>query len=149
MAETVTTVEKDPAEYDRMVREKNAAQSQYNACESRIEELENKIARLKAKEQAVAGLKDLYDANRKASRKHQKMDQVWKGSNYTSFQNQLETIEAADNTYYDTTLDAQVHDVILVKLGELERELGEEGNLLEALWGNIQYWGRKIQSWWN
>ena len=149
MAETTTTVEKDPAEYDRLVREKNAAQAQLTACEKRIEELENKIARLKTKHEAMLLLKDSYDTNRKSTRKLRKKDHVWKGDNYNSFQDQLEIIKGMDDTYYDTTLDKQVHDVILQKLGELELQLGQEGNLWDKIKGNLNYWWRQIQSWTN
>ncbi len=140
--------EKDVNEYNRLVRQRRNARSQYNACSDRIENYDYLIRRLKSAKERVAEQKRTFNTINKEDKKIYKKKYEWKGKNYDSFKIKGDVATDFNDDYYKNTLD-YVLDSINNEITRLQNERMEEYGLLGQLGSKINSLGTKIENFFN
>lgn len=140
--------EKDVNEYNRLVRQRRNARSQYNACSDRIENYDYLIRRLKSAKERVAEQKRTFNTINKEDKKIYKEKYDWEGQKYNSFKIKGEVATDFNDDYYKNTLD-YVLDSINNEITRLQNERMEEYGLLGQLGSKINSLGTKIENFFN
>ena len=140
--------EKDVNEYNRLVRQRRNARSQYNACSDRIENYDYLIRRLKSAKERVAEQKRTFNTINKEDKKIYKETYDWEGQKYNSFKIKGEVATDFNDDYYKNTLD-YVLDSINNEITRLQNERMEEYGLLGQLGSKINSLGTKIENFFN
>ena len=135
------------AEYDNLVRQKDSAQSQYNACSSRIEECDYLLRRLRPAKEAIVDLKSAFKSNKKVDKKIYNDKHEWEGSTYDSFKSKMSYALETDEIYFDS-IDS-VLDALNNEITRVENERMKEYGLLGEIGSWINSLANKIENFFN
>lgn len=136
------------AEYDSLVSQKKSKQREYNACEDRIDECNDKLRRLKAAKASVTELKASFNTNKKTDKKMKKEDRIWTGSTNDTFKNKMDCLIDANNDHYKHSIDYAL-DEINDEITRIENIKLKEKGLLGRLGASINSLANKIENFFN
>ncbi|MBE6801981.1 MAG: DUF5082 domain-containing protein [Ruminococcaceae bacterium] len=140
--------EKDVNQYNNLVRRRNTARRQYNACSDRIEECNYLLRRLRRAKERVAEQKRTFKTIKKEDSKIYKEKYDWEGKKYNSFKVKGEVAVDLNEDYYKNTLD-YVLDSINNEITRIENKRMNEYGLLGRLGSTINSLGNKIENFFN
>lgn len=135
-------------EYDRLVSQKSNAQSQYDACSSRIENCDYLLRRLRKAKESIAELKESFKANKKLDKKLYEESPDWKGSTYASFSSKMSSLVIENDDYYKNSID-HVLDSLNNEITRMENQRMSEYGLLGRLGSWINSLANKIENFFN
>lgn len=135
-------------EYNKLVRQRKNARSQYKACNDRIENYNYLIKRLNNAKEKVAEQKRIFKTINKEDKKIYKEKYDWEGQKYNSFKIKGEVATDFNDDYYKNTLD-YVLDSINNEITRLQNERMEDYGLLGRLGSKINSLGTKIENFFN
>lgn len=138
----------DNAEYNQLVSEKTSAESQYSACEGRIEDCEYLLRRLRAAKRSITELKGEFKTNKKLDKKLHEESHDWKGSTYNSFSSKMETLREENENYYKHSID-HILDSLNNEITNVENRHMQEYGLLGQLGSWINSLANKIENFFN
>lgn len=136
------------AEYNSLVNQKRDAQSEYAACEKRIQNCDYLLGRLRPVKEAISELKDAFKDTKKLDKDLSKEKLDWKGSTYDDFINKMDTLKNANDTYYKNSLD-RILDSINDEITRIENQRMEECGMLGRLGSWINSLSNKIENFFN
>ncbi len=140
--------EKDMSQYNSLVRRRNTARNQYNACSNRIEECNYLLRRLRKAKERVAEQKRQFKTIKKEDEKIYKEKYEWEGQNYNSFKVKGDVAVDRNEDYYKNTLD-YVLDSINNEITRIENKRMQEYGLLGRLGSTINSLANKIENFFN
>ena len=140
--------ERDQAEYNRLVADKSRAQSDYQQCENRIEDCEYLLSRLYKAKGTISGLKSSFKVIKNIDKNTGKESYDWKGSNKSTFDSYMDTLNGVNDTYYKGSLD-YVLDQLNNEITRLENKKMSEYGLLGKLGSLLNSLGNKIENFFN
>lgn len=138
----------DNAEYDRLVSQKSSAQSQYNACSSRIETCDYLLRRLRPAKESIVELKEAFKNNKKVDENLYDEKHEWKGSTYNSFISKMSTLIEANDIYYINSID-YVLDSLNDEITRIENQRMKDYGLLGKLGSWINSLSNEIENFFN
>ncbi|MBM6694901.1 DUF5082 family protein [Pseudoflavonifractor capillosus] len=138
----------DNAEYDRLVSQKSSAQSQYNACSSRIEDCDYLLRRLRPAKESIVELKEAFKSNRNADKDLYDEKHDWKGSTYNLFNAKMSTLIEVNDIYYKDSID-HVLDSLNDEITRIENQRMREYGLLGRLGSWINNLSNEIENFFN
>lgn len=136
------------AEYDSLVNQKSRAQSQYNACSSRIENCDYLLRRLRPAKESIVELKEAFNNNKRVDKNLYEKDHDWKGSTYNSFNAKMLTLNNANDSYYKDSID-HILDSLNDEITRIENQRMSEYGLLGRLGSWINSLANKIENFFN
>lgn len=138
----------DNAEYDRLVSQKSSAQSQYNACSSRIENCDYLLRRLRPAKESIVELKEAFKNNKKADKNLYDEKHEWKGSTYDLFISKMSALIEANDIYYKNSVD-YVLDSLNDEITRIENQRMKDYGLLGKLGSWINSLSNEIENFFN
>lgn len=138
----------DNAEYNNLVNQKRSAQLRYNSCQSRIENCDYLLRRLRRAKESISDLKKSFKSNMKQDEKLRKEKCDWEGSTYDSFQSKMSTLIAINDDYYKDSID-WVLDSLDNEITRIENKRMSEYGLLGELGAWINNLANKIENFFN
>ena len=138
----------DNAEYDDLVNKKENAQSQYRSCESRIEDCDYLLRRLRSSKEDIAELKEAFKENKKRDKNLRDEKREWCGSTYDDFCSKMSNLIETNDTYYKKTID-HILDSINDEITRVENKRLKEYGLLGQLGSWINSLTNEIENFFN
>lgn len=138
----------DNAEYDRLVSQKSSAQSQYNACSSRIENCDYLLRRLRPAKESIVELKEAFKNNKKVDKNLYDEKHEWKGSTYDLFISKMSALIEANDIYYKNSVD-YVLDSLNDEITRIENQRMKDYGLLGKLGSWINSLSNEIENFFN
>lgn len=136
------------AEYDNLISQKSSAQSQYNACSSRIEDCDYLLRRLRLAKESIVELKKDFRGNKELDKNLHEEKHDWKGSTYNSFSSKMSTLIDTNDSYYRDSID-HVLDSLNNEITQIENQRLGECGLLGKLGSLINSLANKIENFFN
>lgn len=136
------------AEYDSLVSQKSSAQSQYNACSSRIENCDYLLGRLRPAKEAIVELKESFKNNKKLDENLLEEEREWKGSTCRMFGMWMTKLIEFNDAYYNDSID-HVLDSLNDEITRIENQRMSEYGLLGRLGSWINSLANKIENFFN
>lgn len=136
------------AEYDNLVSQKSSAQSQYNACSSRIENCDYLLRRLRSAKESIVELKEAFKVNKKLDKNLHEEKHDWKGSTYSSFSSKMSSLIDVNDIYYKDSID-HILDSLNDEITRIENQRMSEYGLLGRLGSWINSLANKIENFFN
>lgn len=122
-------------EYYQLIYQRSNAQSQYNSCESRIENCDYLLQRLKSARSSISEIKKSFEGNKKLDKELYEENHDWKGSTYSAFDTKMVTLNEANESYYQNSID-YVLDALNDEITRITNQRMSEYGLL----GQIGVW---------
>ncbi len=135
-------------EYNNLVSQKRSAQSQYSSCETRIENYDYLLRRLRSAKESIADLKDAFKDIKKSDKKTYEEKHDWKGTTHSTFGSKVSSLNTENENYYKNSID-YVLDSINNEITRLENERMNEYGLLGRLGSWINSLANKIENFFN
>ena len=136
------------ADYNSLVSQKASAQSQYNACSSRIEKCDYLLRRLQRAKESIVELKEAFKSNKKLDKNLHEEKRDWKGSTYNSFSTKMSTLIDVNDSYYKDSID-HILDSLNNEITRIENQRMSEYGLLGRLGSWINSLDNKIENFFN
>lgn len=140
--------EKNQQEYNDLVREKRTTQSQYNACESRIENCDYLLRRLRSVKEVITQEKRNFAAVITKDNRTVKEKYDFKGSNYDSFISKSSSMQLENTSYHKDSID-YVLDSLNNEITRIENQRLDEYGLLGKLGSALNSLANKIENFFN
>lgn len=138
----------DNQEYNSLLSQKRYAQSQYSSCESRIENCDYLIRRLRRAKESISELKDTFNDTKKSDKRISQRKHEWKGDTYSTFKFKADDVNTQNNIYYKNSID-YVLDSINNEITRLENQRMNEYGLLGRLGSRINSLANAIENFFN
>lgn len=138
----------DNTEYNKLINQKSNAQAQYNSCESRIEDCDDLLRRLRQAKSDIVELKQSFKSNKKLDKKLYEEKHDWEGSTYNNFSNKMVNLINANESYYKNSID-YILDSLNNKITAIENKRMKEYGLLCELGSWINSLSNKIENFFN
>ncbi len=133
-------------ERKNLERQASDARAARDACQDRIDDIEETLERLKRVERSVASIKEDFKKNVRDVDKDLRSERLkWKGDTRDHFKDWMDLVHEGNKNYYKNSLD-HVHDSLNNEITRLENKLLEEYGIFGKLCGKINSLKNKIKN---
>lgn len=139
----------DYATYNSLLAQKDEAQAQYNSCESRIEDYDYIIEKLKKAYQDIGTIKsEFINDVRNADSDIKDEKREWKGSNYDEFDEKMSSLDETEEGYANDSIDF-IMDSLNDEITRLKNKQLEEYGILGDIGAWLNNLGNKLDNLFN
>lgn len=136
------------ADYDALLVERSRKRAEYQACESRIDECDYLLRRLRTAKEEIVAQKAAYRKLIKTEQGIIDQKYAWKGESYDSYCRNANEVQRENAFYLNYSLDRAL-DTLNNRITEIENKRLREFGLLGQLASALNYLSNSIENFFN